>query len=100
MTMKPKAKYLVRPYEGTHVTMEKVIDKEGRVVDKERKVSGGFMVKFPRGHSIYVESPLELARLKLDGSGFVDMDTGLDIPIAYVKSMGIDQDPSALEMEG
>lgn len=98
--MKPKMKFLKVPYEGTHVTVEKILDKDGKIVDKERTVKGGFMVKFPRGHSIYVENAGELARLNLGGSGFVDMDTGMDIPIAYVKAMGFDQDPTALEMEG
>lgn len=98
--MKPKVKFLKVPYEGSHSVTERTLDKDGKLVDRERVVKGGYMVKFPRGHSIYVPDDKELSRLGLDGSGFVDMETGLDIPPVYVKAMGFDQDPRALEMEG
>lgn len=46
-------------------------------VTRERVVKNGYMVYFPRGHSLFVESDEQLARLKLDlDGGLVDMATG------------------------
>jgi|TARA_Y100000034_G_C6887065_1_gene407414 hypothetical protein len=53
-----------------------------RRVEKKKKVPNGFMVYFPRGHSIHVTTEKELKRLGLDGSPMmVDMDSGEDVPI-------------------
>jgi len=46
-------------------------------VEKVVKVPLGYMVYFPQGHSLHVETDEELRRLGLDGPiGLVDMETG------------------------
>lgn len=47
---------------------------------RKRVVKDGFMVYFPRGHSLFVENEDQLARLHLDrDGGMVDMATGMSI---------------------
>jgi hypothetical protein len=51
-----------------------------KFVEQKRIVKGGWVVYFPHGHSIFVETEEQLKRLGLAGaSGLVDMDTGLSI---------------------
>jgi hypothetical protein len=45
---------------------------------EKRTVEDGYMVYFPRGHSIYVENDDALKRLRMESEGgLIDMDTGL-----------------------
>jgi hypothetical protein len=63
-------------------------DKRGRPINRfigfkkqKREVKDGYMVYFPRGHSIYVENEDALKRLNFDvEGGLVDMATGLPVP--------------------
>lgn len=86
--------FVVRPIEGE---FEKEVvkyqkdsaGKPERVVTK-RKFTNGFMVYFPRGHSIFVETEAELERLGFTkDSPLVDMNSGeivgsLGIPLSLV----------------
>lgn len=56
--------------------------------DVEETIKGGFMVYFPKHHSIFVESEAQLHRLGITGeSGFVDMATGTPVEHANVVSL-------------
>jgi hypothetical protein len=46
----------------------------------EKEIVGGYMVYFPQGHSMFIESEEQLQRLGLNSvSGLVDMDTGMNV---------------------
>lgn len=85
--------YQVEPYTGSHDIIEYVrtelIGPDGEVVindkgkkqykfvEQKRTVTGGWMVYFPQGHSLYIETADQLAQFKLNApSGLVDMATG------------------------
>lgn len=59
-----------------------------QIVRKTVKQSAGYMVYFPRGHSIRVKDEEGLRALGLDPSGapLIDMDTGAVIPKLSLKS--------------
>lgn len=89
--------YQVRPVEKRMMTeLVAQFDKAGKYtgfVEKQREVKNGFMVFFPRGHSIYVESESELARLKLNGEGgLVDMATGEPVTKEQIAATADEQD--------
>lgn len=53
-----------------------------RFETKERIIRDGYMVYFPAGHSIFVESHAMLVKLGLAGAPtVVDMNTGEEVPI-------------------
>jgi hypothetical protein len=64
-------------------------NKESRKWERQtREAIGGYMVYFPQGHSIYVETKEQLRRLNLHQmSGFVDMNTGLMVEDAVDESI-------------
>jgi hypothetical protein len=62
---------------GGKIINEKVIE--------EKVFTHGYMVAFPKGHTVFVETDAELARLGFDSTpNIIDMDTG-DV----VSSLGI-----------
>jgi len=62
-------------------------DKRGRPINRfigfkteKREVEDGYMVYFPRGHSIYIENADLLKQFHFDEEGgLVDMDTGMPV---------------------
>lgn len=76
-----KIAYEIHKVKGKHTVEERVARfKDGKYAgleDRKREVNGGFMVYFPRGHSIFLETQEQLALFGLDRpSGQIDMDTG------------------------
>ena len=73
-----KPEYEVHPFNG--VTSRKIyeFDKEKRViVGKEVKAEGGYMIYFPKGHSIRAFNDEHLAALGFDKPAkLIDMETG------------------------
>jgi len=65
---------------GEKTRLGKPINRFTGFKQEKRVVSDGFMVYFPRGHSIYVENEDALKRLHMDTEGgLIDMATGLEI---------------------
>lgn len=69
------------PFEKTvfKFSKEKIAEGKYRTIKTEEKVSipYGFMVVFPKGHSVFIESEEELHRLGFSGDAqMVDMETG------------------------
>lgn len=77
MPQNVKRAFEVEELSGTHMMVTHSYDKERKeLVKKEIEVPNGYMVYFPRGHSIRC-SEAEMKRLGfLNRSGLVDMDTG------------------------
>lgn len=59
---------------------------QGKGFETERlEVTGGYMVYFPQGHSIFVESDEKLAALNLDDEPrLVDLTTGEEVPEEFM----------------
>jgi len=73
-----KPAYEVHPYSGVTTRNVCRIDKKTRqVVCEEVEDTGGYMVYFPKGHSIRVRDDEELAALGFDKPAkLIDMETG------------------------
>jgi len=81
--------YQVKELEGTRTkTVYKWDKKAKQIAPVETEVEAGYMVYFPRGHSIRVETPAELARLGFtrpahsvveDGDAEIDEPGGPDL---------------------
>ncbi len=80
-----KPEYEVHPFNG--VTTRKVysFDKEKRViVSEDVEAKGGFMIYFPKGHSIRAFDEKHLAELGFDKPAkLIDMETGDDAGEAH-----------------
>lgn len=73
-----KPTYEVHPFNGTTTRNVCTIDEKTRqVVCKDEPDSGGYIVYFPKGHSIRVRDDEELAVLGFDKPAkLIDMETG------------------------
>lgn len=70
--------YRVRPNTEDWTKEITSFGKDGKMVKKSVPIKGGFIVEFPRGHSIRVENEEALEKLgfSLDGTPLVDMEEG------------------------
>lgn len=73
-----RAAYEVHPYTGKTTRQVCKVDKKTRqVVCEHVEDTGGYMVYFPKGHSIRVRDEKELALLGFDRPAkLIDMETG------------------------
>lgn len=62
--------------------IKRKVEGSGHLVSKDVETKGGFLVIFPNKNSIRVETQEQLKSLGLDiQGGFVDLDTGEEVPI-------------------
>lgn len=76
--------YEVHPFHGTTTKMKCTFNKETRAIEyNEVETEGGFMVYFPKGHSIRLEDE---AALKAHGfdlpAAMVDLETGDEVGVS------------------
>ncbi len=73
-----KPAYEVHPFTGETTRRVFELDKEKRVsVGKDVTVKGGYMIYFPKGHSIHAFDDKHLAELGFDKPAkLIDMETG------------------------
>lgn len=70
--------YEVHPFKGKYTVVECKLDpKSKQIVSKEVEREGGFMVYFPKGHSIHVRDEATLRALGYHRPAkIIDMETG------------------------
>lgn len=81
--MKLAEAFTVTPYDKSR-TFKQIVHKSTPkgLVAEEVMSTGGFLVMFPNGNSIRVESKERLAAMGLDvNGGLVDLDSGEAVPI-------------------